>query len=149
MGCTKLPRSGCRTLTRGCVGSNHAYNIVSFRLANNHSTTIHFVSDLGLTAVTARITTSVAVILRPTDRARHRVGSRRLIRTKISPKVVHLSVNVRGISSVVGSLRRTLGGTWVAGWDKRSRSTFGGRKCVYSYVVYPSFGSVVRLFPTI
>lgn len=112
MGCTKLPSSGCCTLTRGCVGRNEAYNIVSFRLANNQRTTIHFVSDLGLTAVTARMTTSGAVVLRPTDRARHRVGSRRLTRTNMSPKVVHLSINVRGIRSVVTSVRRTLGGTW-------------------------------------
>lgn len=111
MGCYNLPNGGCCRLTRGCVPGN-SYNIVSFNLGNNHRLSVGFVSSLGLTTVIARMTSTHAYILRPTDRARHRLASRRLVRTNIHPSLVHLSIKVRGTSSVVTSVRRTLG-TWL------------------------------------
>lgn len=110
MGCYKLPSGGCCALTRGCVPGN-SYKIVSFNLGNKHSMSVGFVSSLRFVTVIARMTSTHDYILRPTDRARHRLSSRRLVRTKMHPSLVHLSMNVRGTSSVVTSVRRTLG-TW-------------------------------------
>lgn len=109
--------------------------MVSFTIGNKESYTIGFVSDLGLYNVTARITSTGAYVLRPTDRARHRVASRRLVRTNITPSLVELSMNLRGISSLVTSVDRTLSGVWfslgrvtrgVTGWvcKKLGVSTF-------------------------
>lgn len=122
MGCYKLGDGGCCRLTRGCVPGN-SYNIVTFNLRKAHRRTVGFVSDLGLTYVIARITSTHAYMLRPTDRARHRLASRRLVRTNITPSLVHLSINVRGIGSVVTSLRRTVTRIW-AFWGQSA----GGKK---------------------
>lgn len=107
IGCPNLRKSGCRRLTGGCLPLK-AYNIVSLSVRNDERGTVGFVSDLGLTSGRIRITSVQAYILRPTDSARERLASRRLTTTNVAPNLVHFSMKLRGISSVVRSVRRTL-----------------------------------------
>lgn len=113
MGYPSLPKDGSCSLIRGCVPSK-AYNIVAFKLGNKERTTIGVVSGLGLITVIARMTSTEDYMLRPTDRARERVGRRRLLRTNMRPSLVHFDLKVRGVRSLVTSMRRTLR-SW-CGW---------------------------------
>lgn len=83
--------------------------MVSFNMGNKERGTRRFVGSLGLTTVIARITSTEAYILRPTDSARHRLSSRRLARYNMAPSLMELSINVRGMGSVVTSVSGTLG----------------------------------------
>lgn len=112
MGYTVLRSSPRRRVTVGCVPGN-AYKIISFNVGNNERTTAIFVSDLGLTTVIARITSTHAYYLRPTSAARHRLASGRLRRYNIAPSLLHFSYKVRSTSSVVRSVRRTLSRVWL------------------------------------
>lgn len=96
-----------RTLCRHCFPGN-TDSVFAFRVGKKRRRTRHFVSDLRVFSLLTGITSMGSLIVRPTDAARSRLGTRRLTRRRVCPNAIHLSVNARRVSSLVTSLRRTL-----------------------------------------
>lgn len=111
MGRPSLPRRPSRTLCRHCFPGK-TDSVFAVRIGNNRRRTRHFVSDLRVFSLLTGITSIGSLIVRPTDAARSRLGTRRLTRRNVCPKAIHLSVNARRVSSLLTSLSRTLTKVW-------------------------------------
>lgn len=118
------PSPGRRRLCGGCFPGNNN-SVFAFRVGNSSGGTRSFVSGLRLFSLLTGMTSIGSLIVRPTAAARDRYARRRLLSRKVGPGAVHLSVNARGVSSVVRSLSRTFGTVrWVA--VERGERVYGG-----------------------
>lgn len=106
IGRPSLPSDGCGTLCGGCFPGN-TNSVFAFRVGNSTRATGGFVSRLRMFSLLTGITSIGSLTVRPTSAARSRLDRTRLTRRNVGPGAVELSVNARGVSSVVCSLRRT------------------------------------------
>lgn len=110
IGCSNLNGANRCSLITGCFpGKVNA--VLSFLISNSRGGIEHVLSKARMFSCIPGVNSTHSLVISPTHVARHRIPLSTHVTTKIDSGLVELSVKLRGISSLVTSLSRTVTGT--------------------------------------